>query len=301
MTLTPSTLNAALAHAARRGLLPGAWSSAGAREQLSAGLRRNAVFSARTTNAAYLQEVSSRIARLLQGGYDNDLPQLRLELRQLLAQLQYDPTTGFPGDAELGIPPAEPGSLQDLSSHRRLTLILETQAQLMQGAMRYAEQTTPSRIAQFPAWELVRVETRAQPRGSLTSGSDGWPTRWHTAGGPPITVTDNTERLIAHKSHPVWTRLGDSSLYDDALDVAHPPWAFRSGMGTRQLHHTEATALGIQAPSLPDAQPPRPALPGTSASVQRLTPEIRAQLQAALQASYALSGRLVLPPTPAQP
>jgi hypothetical protein len=66
-----------------------------------------------------------------------DRPLARLTLRGLLQALGYQPTIGellggFDGDQSL--PDAVEGTLQDLSSDRRLNLILETQERLMLNA-----------------------------------------------------------------------------------------------------------------------------------------------------------------------
>lgn len=152
LNFTADSASQALDLASERGLLPSALGSAEQRAQVAEHIRRNAVFSAKTTNAVYLQALKERIERLLQGGYNNDWAQLRLELKQLLQQLGYDPMTGFPGDEALGIEPAAPGSLQDLSSDLRLNLILDTQEKLMRGSAQKARGEDPRRVKQFPAW-----------------------------------------------------------------------------------------------------------------------------------------------------
>jgi len=242
-TTTASSASAALRRAQARGVLPLDLSSAEIRRQVAKMIRENAVFSARTTNALYLQEVRERIARLMQGGFRNDLPKLRLELKQILAELGYTPETGFPGDEALGIPPAEPGSLRDLSSDARLNLLLTTQEELMRGAAQKARGLDGTRVIQFPAWELVRLGQREVPRGSPKSGTMGWPARFVKAGGVLRLDAEHRERMIALKSDPVWVRLGEGALFDDALDTDHPPFAFNSGMGWTEVHHSELSLL----------------------------------------------------------
>ncbi|WP_156345775.1 hypothetical protein [Verrucomicrobium spinosum] len=110
-----------------RGLLPSALGSAAQRREFAKALRDRSVFSARTANAVYLNGIREAAERELKGGYESDRGALRIFLKGLLTRLLYDPETGFAGDEALGIPPAEPGSLQDLSSDKRLNLILDTQ------------------------------------------------------------------------------------------------------------------------------------------------------------------------------
>lgn len=262
----------ALDIASARGLLPSELDTVEMRRQIAADIRRNAVFSARTTNARYLQALKERIARLLAGGRDNDWAQLRLELRKELQRLGYTPARGFRGDKALDIPPAEPGSLRDLSSDLRLNLILDTQQKLMRGASQKARGTDGSRLRQFPAWELVRLFPRRVPRGSADSGSQGWAARFIEAGAQ---LHDG--RMIALKTDPVWAALGDSAIFSDALDTDHPPFAFNSGMGWREIHHTDLPESlraieQIRSPERPTIDPPR-------ASAAGLDPETLASLK----------------------
>jgi hypothetical protein len=228
-------VDAALERAVDREILPTALRSAELREEFAAAVRGRAVFSARTTNAVYLQELRTAIERLLEGGFGNDKAMIRLELKSLLQRLGYTPELGFPGDQALGIPPAEPGELTDLSSDKRINLILDTQFSLMEGWAQ--QQRGEERADAFPAWELVRMEPRRVPRGS-TNYSVGWVARWRTVGGP----LRPGMRLMAPKGHPIWTALGDSAQFRDALDVTHPPFAFNSGMGWREVTRDEFSA-----------------------------------------------------------
>lgn len=225
----------ALDRAAARGILPTALRTSEIREEFAAAVRGRSVFSARTTNTIYLQELRRAIERLLEGGFGNDKAKIRLDLKVLLQRLGYTPELGFPGDEALGIPPAEPGELTDLSSDKRLNLILDTQLSLMEGWAQ--QQRGEERAEAFPAWELVRVEPRRVPRGS-TNYSVGWISRWRAMGGP----LRPGMRMMAPKGHPIWTALGDSSQFRDALDVTHPPFAFNSGMGWREVTAEEFSA-----------------------------------------------------------
>ena len=284
-----SDLNLTLQRSAARGLLPLALGSRAARAKLSRSIRRGAVFSARTTNADYLHAIFEAVNRMLEGGYESDMAAQRLALKQLLARLQYDPATGFPGDEAHGIPPAEPGSLQDLSSSQRIDLILETQTGLMRGAVQNAKGLEPSAMKQFPWWKLVRIEDRRVPRGSPDSGTKGWNTRWLEAAGPEPVTYQNKTLLIAPKNHIVWRNLGDSRLFEDALDTDHEPYAFRSGWGRVQVHWTEGRAMGLPLPDYvlntpkltPGSQPIT--LPPPRASVSRFTAPEKATLKRALQ------------------
>lgn len=211
------------------------WPTAlGSREiaEVPGALKERAVFSARTTNARYLAEMKTRIERYLAAGYKGDKASLRVELKQELRRLGYSPLRGFPGDEELDIPPADPGSLQDLSSDRRINLILDTQLRLMTGKSQRAAGMDALAMERYPAWELIRTEGRRIPRD--------WPRRWKEAGGRLF-----AGRMIALKDSEVWDVIGDPAFFPDALAVNHPPFAFSSGMGWRQIDEEECLELGV--------------------------------------------------------
>lgn len=217
-----------------RGVLP-TWMGTAELVEMSQKILERAVFSARTTNAVYLQGLHSRIQRIIADGYEGDEAQLRLELKLLLAQLGYDPINGFPGDEKLGIPPARPGSLQDLSSDRRIKLILRTQIELNGGKGQQMRGLDAEALDLFPAWELVRVHDAEVPRD--------WFKRFKQAGGRVLKDKDGKMRLVAHKLDEVWSVLGDRSIFKDALGVSHPPFAFASGMAWQAIDADEWAEL----------------------------------------------------------
>ena len=250
-------IDTVVVRAADRDLLPTPASGRDTVAAIKEEVIRRSVWSARTTNATYLQGLRERINKLLSGGLRTDFALMRLELKRLLAELGYDPETGFPGDDKLGVPPAEPGSLLDLSSDRRLNLILRTQVELMRGAEQ--KRRGLSRAHLFPAWELVRISPRRVPRD--------WDRRWIVAGGPVVKDASGRIRLGALKTHDVWNRIGSRELFDDALDTDHSPFAFNSGRGLVEVdfdewqswsHVGQADAVRPEdVAAVPDAPAPR--------------------------------------------
>lgn len=219
----------ALRAAQKRGELPTALSTAELRE-LGADVLARSVFTARGTSAIFASKLKEVVDELASGRIGET--QARAALKECLIALGYTPEGGFPGD-EGKVPPALAGTLQDLSSFRRLDLIVRTQLELMQGAGDQWRGNQPDRLAAFPAWELVRVAERAAPRD--------WPSRWVIVGGR---LTNG--RMIALKGDPVWGELG--SYFDDALGVDYPPFAFNSGMGWREVSAAVVETLGITGP-----------------------------------------------------
>jgi hypothetical protein len=233
-----------------RDTLPTTLGSAEIRDELAAEVRARAVFSARTANAVYLSKLKEVIDKVANG--EMNQATARLILLETLRALDYTPEEGFPDDPEGEIPPAIAGTLQDLSSRRRLDLIIETQRDLMVGRGWQMRGMEPERMAQFPAWELVRTRERTAPRNWKT-GDGGTPprhagekdlrSRWTIAGGKLY-----QGRMIALKGDPVWGELGSSGNFDDALDTDHPPFAWQSGMGWREIDRAECAELGVTGP-----------------------------------------------------
>lgn len=231
MRLSPAKFDQALAAAQKRGFLPSRLGSAQLAQVITPAVRERCLVLARGTNARFLQAVVQAIVEARKGGPRSAEGYLIAGLQRVLQALGYDPATGFPGDAAQGVPSAEAGSLQDLSSRRRLLLILNTERQLAQGKAQQINGNTPVMVEQAPAWQLVRMEDRRVPRDSPDSGSLGWGERWLKAGGPGPFEEDHKTILAARKDDPVWQLLGSTTLFKDGLNVSHPPFAFNSGMG----------------------------------------------------------------------
>jgi phage I-like protein len=94
----------------------------------------------------------------------------------------------------------------------------------------------------FPAWELVRVEPSEVPRGSSGKPNDlSWPDRWRMAGGRLF-----SGRMIANKLDEIWSKLGDSDEFDDAVDSDVPPFAYNSGYGWMEVDAETCKELGVR-------------------------------------------------------
>ncbi|MES2598611.1 MAG: hypothetical protein V4662_24970 [Verrucomicrobiota bacterium] len=240
MPKTPqrSPIQQAVEIARRTKLLPTALSSKET-ANLVATLRHRAFWSARFTQVEALKGVQKLTERAIRGeGYENDMGQLRIEARKLLDTYGYTPEKGFPGDAALGIPAALPGTLRDLRSEQRLNLILNTQMALARGLGQQLRGL--DRISAAPAWRLKRLSPRTAPRE--------WDQRWAVAGDSVKWVgvyNAEDELWIARKDSPIWAALGSRDLFDDALNVSHPPFAFNTGMGWEEMLRSDLTGLRL--------------------------------------------------------
>lgn len=206
-------------------------------------LRMRSVFSARTTNAEYLGEVAQVVDDMLAGKIN--MATGRLRLMRKLKQLGYDPEIGFPADMAT-IPPAERGSLQDLSSDARLNLMLETNTRMAANYGRMADGNDPYARHAYPAWELVRLFIRAVPRGSAESHSVGWEPRWNDAGEAVEWEGAMHSPMVARKDSPIWQALGDGAGgHTDTLSNPFPPFAFNSGLAWKAVDRARCLALGL--------------------------------------------------------
>ena len=251
---------------------------------LSRELRMRSVFSARTTNADYVQEIANVVDDMLSGKIN--LATGRLHLMRKLKELGYDPEHGFPQDMA-NVPPAERGSLQDLSSERRIDLMLETNMRIAANYGRMVAGNVPSALHSFPAWELVRLYLRQVPRGTPDSHSVGWQRRWNNAGDSVAWEGALQGRMLARKDSPIWEALGaGAGGYDDCLDNPFPPFAFNSGMAWRAVPRAECIALGLiaedETPEATDA-PLFDWQKESNLAFDKLSPDLRAEQVAAFR------------------
>lgn len=253
-------------------------------------LRDRSIFSARCTNAEFLEEVKGAVDDILSGKINQATGRLRLLGK--LKELGYDPAVGFPGDMA-SVPPAERGSLQDLSSTRRLDLIIETNVRMAANYGKMVAGNQPYELREYPAWELVRLYDRDLKRGFKHSSAgatvpdprNAWPTRWAEAGESVLWEGAHEKRMIARKDSPLWQALGDGAGgHTDTLLNPFPPFAFRSGMGWRAVTRAECIQLGLaDDPSAPMPGTLAPS-PNSAAKVyDGLSPDLQAELKRELE------------------
>jgi hypothetical protein len=256
-------------------------------------LRNRSLFSARTTNAEYLQEVQTVVDDILSG--KENMSTGRWRLMKKLKELGYDPATGFPDDLAL-VPPAEKDSLQDLSSERRIDLVLETNVRMARGYAQHVAGNRPADVAARPAWELIRLYPREVPRGKkivhgalVDDPGNAWRQRWTDAYAEVNGEGAVENRLVAHKLSPIWAALGDGAGgFTDTLLNPFPPFAFRSGMGWRAVPRAEWEALGAPASNRTESQAGAPGLTPGQREVQRVFKGLSPELQDALRKELGL-------------
>lgn len=232
MPLPPQTTRSRLT--SQKTVTPTPLDTEGVRLFWSDKRRNQALYSARTTSAAYLervkgvlQEYQDGVGLAEEGASRDEITQGRARARmQMLEELQrLGITDGAPGDSN---------RITDLAASIRLNLILETNAQVMHSLDMVQSRSDPVVRAAYPAWEFVRDEHRNEPRD--------WGNRWNESAADVgwVGVARNTPRMIALCDSPIWARLGS---YPDGLGNPFPPFSFGSGMGWEHVSAEEAEQL----------------------------------------------------------
>lgn len=182
-------------------------------------IKARSVFSARTTSQKYIEAIKKELADV---AARNITPQqAELKLKKTLEGLGYSPEEGF---RDGKVPPAKPGEMRDLSSSRRIQLILDTNIKQAISLGQMAVSENPLTMMATPAWELRRMGARKKPRGD-------WKRRWQAAGDKCGWKGALKKKMIALKISPIWQALADGAGgFQDTLGSPYPPFAFGSGL-----------------------------------------------------------------------
>jgi len=220
----PMPFQEALDAAAVKSLLP---TSGRTRDlqQLETPIKRRALWSATVESIDSLQAIATGVQSILEGTADQ--ASVSLDLLKVIKSQGYQPD------------PVQIGGLQDVSSFARRSLILETQVAIARGAGWREQGMQADVLDEYPAMELFRASS---PRGGSESERN-WPARWSQIGGQFF-----GSRMIALKTDPIWQKLGDPNLFPDALGNDFAPFAFSSGMRTRDIDRDQAESLGRISP-----------------------------------------------------
>jgi hypothetical protein len=220
---SPIPFKEAIAYLAGKSLLP---TAAGSAEiaLLDPQIRERAFFSAKVENAVFIAKADRLIGGLVspasaQGSVPGrkspfNATEARAELKKYLASINYT------------APDGKAGGLQDLSSDRRLDLIIKMNADMAQGAGQFVVQNNPDLIDDIPCLELVRDEERKEERD--------WISRWRSAGGKLY----GGGRMIARKDDPIWSEISE-------FGHPYPPFDYNSGMGVESVFRDEAEEMGV--------------------------------------------------------
>ncbi len=178
---------------------------------VQAAFKNRAFFSSRCVYLRSLSVLQRKSAAIADGTLSRS--ELRRDVREILGREGYS------------APEGKAGTLQDMTSKRRLDLIIDTNVRQARGFVRTLQATMPGALAAFPCQELYRQRQRQVPRN--------WPQRWAAAGGRVY----GGGRMIAPTSDPIWTRIS-------AFGNPFPPFDFNSGMNVKPVSRREALRLG---------------------------------------------------------
>lgn len=245
-------------------------------EFIPAQIRDRSFFSAKTPYAEYLSDVNVQIGRLVQPdvriGPDGLVPtasgesispaQVRARMKQTLAALGYQPD------------PEKRGGLQDLSSDRRVNLIIDTQLKMSRGYGSWRQAQDETVLDLWPADEMYRAMTRREHRD--------WDRTWNDARralGEATTATVARDRdsgpFVARKNDPIWAQI---SRFRNPF----PPFDFGSGMRVRDVSRDRAEALGV----IGSTQTVSPELDPMNRPYSLDMQDTRSDIAAALQAAF---------------
>lgn len=223
------------------------------RDQWSQKIKDEALFSARTTQKAYVEDLKKRLLQV--ASRDVDPKRAEEILQGSLRNLGYTPQMGFPQDNGI-IPPASPGAITDLSSSRRIQIILDTNVKKARSLGQMAASSDPVFLATNPAWRLTRTGARKKPRGD-------WRDRWAKAGASVAWKGASKREMVALKDSPIWQALGEGvGGYDDAIGSPYPPFAFGSGLAWVNVGRNEWKRI-CETEGIEVVMPRSPTTPGT--------------------------------------
>lgn len=217
----PMPYQEALDAAEVRSILPTTGNSADIARlrQLEPEILRRAMWSATVDVYSRVQDMADAVSAVLTGQADQATAVA--ELGKALARSGYQPE------------PGKFGTIQDLRTIERRRLIVETNVATAQGYGWREQGMQADVLDEFPAQELFRAFGPDD-----ASKRRNWADRWQQAGGEFYGT-----RMIALKTDPVWERLG--TMFPDSLGNDYAPFAFNSGMRTRDIDRDEAEALGL--------------------------------------------------------
>lgn len=210
------------------------------KNEWSQKIKDEAVFGARITHRAYVDSIKKRLVEVIGGTITPQEAERRL--KETLRDLGYSPEKGF-GDGK--VPAAKAGDIRDLSSSRRIQLILDTNVKRARSMGQVAASENPMTMMSLPAWKLTRTGARKKPRGD-------WNRRWAAAGAKCGWEGASKRQMIALKTSPIWQALAEGAGgFEDTLGSPFPPFAFGSGLAWVSVGRREWQRI-CQSEGIPD-------------------------------------------------
>lgn len=190
--------------------------------QIPQALRDASIFSARTIYAGHIADTQSDLARALDGHMS--AAEVRGLMKLRLRKLGYTPDTD------------QQGTLTDLSSDARTSLIVNHQMQRASGYAKWRSDQDPAILDAFPGQELFRSGAPKIPRN--------WQMRWNdtiAALGPATSALPAPTLagpFLALKNDPIWPAIS-------RFGSPFPPFDFSSSMRIRNVGRRACRAAGL--------------------------------------------------------
>ncbi len=235
-------------------------------ETIPRDLRNRAQFSAGVESVQLLNEIQTRVRRRLsleteKFGDGRERFENRdtfiSEIREMAENLGVDTTQGA----------GEYGTIKDIRSNERLSLIYEMQTSQAAEAIRRKADLSKVPLNLYPAYRFTRIESRERPRGEAY-----WQNRWGEAGAAVNWEGASEQPMVALKTSPIWAELS-------RFGNPHPPFDYNSGMGTIDVDRATAVKLGIMSDDDVLEATPEDINAGYAASVEGVDPDLQAKLK----------------------
>jgi len=229
----------------QRKLMPTTLSSAEL-AKLNKGIMNNSFTSARTTLEGLLDRYKTGILSII-----NPDQVLREGAAQTVTE-GYNPATlrafikDYLGSISYQAPEGKAGTIEDLSSDKRINLVVKTNVQIQHGIGHFIQANSDQAVVDaWPAWEFFRAVGKKEPRD--WEGANGlWVQACQRAGDmDAVKVYGATERMCALKSSGVWDEISDPDYTPGGLGNPFDPVAFGTGMTREEMSREEAEAIGL--------------------------------------------------------
>lgn len=228
-------------------------------------LRERAQFSSRVESVRFLQRVQDGILDFISGNTEtlpNGMTAFRTggraqfieQMRQMAMREGLGPLDGV-----------KPGSLQDITSERRLGLIFDVQTRQAQDFGYRKQGMDPDVLNEWPAQRFIRERDVREPRTSHTLFED----------------------QVFLKTDPIW------SLINQDFGVPWGPWGWGCGHDVEDVDRTEAESLGLLKPGERLEPPAEDFNAGLEASTKGLDPELITKLKNDLGDRVEINGETI--------
>ncbi|HWD19102.1 MAG TPA: hypothetical protein VHB20_07470 [Verrucomicrobiae bacterium] len=189
------------------------------------GLRENAFFSSTVEDVRFLQSLRDALNDFLANNKET-LPDGSVALAMgSRAQFVRDMNELAVSRGLGPLDPDDAGTLKDITSQSRLSLIFNTKTQQMYSYGYWKQGMDPDLLDEFPAQRFIRVQDVNKPR----------------------LVHQNNEGVVKLKTDlTFWLSMNDPSF--GGFGVPWGPWGFNSGMGEEDVDREESERMGLIKP-----------------------------------------------------